>query len=105
MAWRLTNRHASPVRLEDAWVPHGRFRGEGHVAIDRALDPGQSWSLELDVTADEPAGTVVANAFLILRLRSGALGWRVFAHMRIEFPKASRAPRPVIEAVTAQSVE
>jgi hypothetical protein len=107
VAWLISNLQASPVRLEDAWVPHGRFRGEGHVAVDRAIDPGQSWSLELNVRAEEPAGTVVDNAFLIVRLRSGAVGWRVFARMRIEFPEASRlpTPRPVVEAVTAQSLE
>ena len=82
--------------LESAWVPHGRFRGEGRLnfAPARALP----LSLEMTVHAEEAPGTVVENAFLILRLS----GWRVFVRMRVEFDP-SGVPRPIPELVTLQS--
>jgi len=100
--WQVANVCNGPVVLEDAWVPHGRFRGDGHVLLDAAISPGGWHVLELGVSASEPPGTVVDNAFLILRLRGQRETWRVFARMRIQFSAASVLP--VIEAVTVQAV-
>ncbi len=99
--WRVTilvgNRGSLPVVLSDAWLPHGRFRGDGHVALEVAILPSEAYVLMLGATAREDPGTVVHNAFLILRTDA----CRVFARMRVEFD-AERKPRPVVEAVTAQ---
>ena len=100
VAWEVTNLSDEPLVLEDAWVPHGRFRGDGHTPLDVHIDPGQSSRITLTVTAHEPAGTVVENAFLILRV---SRRWRVFARMRVVFDAAM--PRPIVEAVTLQSLQ
>ena len=89
--------------LESAWVPHGRFRGEGRVALSLSLAPGETGEVELTVRAQEPPGTLVENAFLILRARLAETPWRIFARMRVEFD-AKAHPRPVVESVTFQRV-
>jgi hypothetical protein len=98
--WQVANRLAESVVLEDAWVPHGRFRGEGHVALGETVAARGITTVQLRVTSNEPHGTFVENAFLILRVRAGQHGWRVFARMRVEFSASGMAP--VVEAVTAQ---
>jgi hypothetical protein len=101
ISWLLQNRWTEQLCIEDAWLPHGRFRGEGHVALATQLDPCGWHRLELNVWALEKPGTIVQNAFLILQVRGKQRGWRVFVRMRIEIPFAGR-PRPIVELVTAQ---
>jgi hypothetical protein len=98
VTWLVVNASGGPLVIEDAWVPHGRFRGEGHVRLAATVAPGATERLALRVRCMEPPGTVVNNAFLILRTSIG----RIFARMRIE---VSDMPAPVIEAVTMQSLE
>ena len=99
--WRIHNQGDSAVSIESAWVPHGRFRGQGRLALQpvRRIDAGQATELELLVHAQEEPGTVVENAFLILLLSSR---WRVFTRMRIEFDSEAK-PWPVPEVLTLQS--
>ncbi len=101
VTWDVFNDSRELLVLEDAWLPHGRFRGDGHISPGTRVAPGQSSRLALRVTAHEPPGTVVENAFLILRV-SGR--WRIFARMRIEFDANTR-PRPIVEAITTQSIQ
>ena len=98
--WRISNPGREPLRLEDAWVPHGRFRGEGHVPLTLTVEPGASSPVELNVSAEEPPGSVVENAYLILR----SSAWRFFARMRIEFDVAG-TPVPSVETLTTQSLQ
>jgi hypothetical protein len=100
ITFRLLNDAASRVVVSDAWLPHGRFRGDGHIGVHIAVLPGEARALDLLVTAREDPGTVVENAFLILRTSAG----RVFARMRVAFG-ADGVPRPAVEAVTSQSLE
>jgi hypothetical protein len=97
VTFRVVNSGPSSVDVTDAWLPHGRFRGDGHVPLSASVPPEGFWYLTLGVTSYEEPGTVVENCFLILR--AGAS--RVFARMRVEFD-ASGAARPVVEATTAQ---
>ncbi len=99
VTWTLSNLLDESLQLEDAWLPHGRFRGDGHSSVDVVVQPRDEYALALPVSASEAPGTVVENAFLILRVRSTTRAWRVFARMRIVF---EAAPRPLVEAVTAQ---
>ena len=92
VTWRVTNRLGSPIHLDDAWIPHGRFRGDGHVPLQAEFLPGASVDLDLRVSALEAAGSVVENAFLILRGRVAGEAWRVFARMRVSFA-ADGSPR------------
>jgi hypothetical protein len=94
VTWSITNMSDSELVIVDAWVPHGRFRGEGHVPLGVTVAPGSVFDLALDVSSDEPAGTIVKNAFLILRVS----GYRVFTRMRIQFTASGMTP--IIESVT-----
>ena len=49
VTWRVTNDGPEPLHLEDAWIPHGRFRGEGHIPLSIEMRPGQSTRLDLRV--------------------------------------------------------
>ena len=102
--WVLHNAGNQPLELEAAWIPHGRFRGEGRLPLSAQISAGASQELAFVVTADEVPGTVVDNAFLIVRLRIQQAAWRIFIRMRIEFG-ASAVPLPVVEAITTQSLE
>ena len=97
VTWRIHNEGPRPIALEAAWVPHGRFRGEGRVPLARRLEPGQATAVDLTVQSHEVPGTVVENAFLILRTWK----WRIFVRMRVEFDDASK-PGPMVELVTVQ---
>ena len=79
VTWLITNVSPATLRVEDAWVPHGRFRGDGHIGLALEIGSGGSAPLELAVRALEPVGTVVENAFVILRVRSGSYSLGVFA--------------------------
>jgi hypothetical protein len=98
--WRISNLGHDPMSLKDAWVPHGRFRGNGHVTLNTNVHPGESALIELYVSASEPPGTVVQNAYLILRTPAG----RLFARMRVDFD-AGGVPHPVVEMLTTQSLQ
>ncbi len=99
ITWHVTNLTRGELTLDDAWLPHGRFRGEGHRSLDLAIAPEGTSRVQLRVHSHEAPGTVVNNAFLILRLNNR---WRVFARMRVEF---DAMPRPIVEAVTVQSLQ
>jgi hypothetical protein len=99
----VRNVGTAPLQLEAAWIPHGRFRGD-RTALCGQIDPSGTRRLELAVTTGEAAGTVVENAFLILRVVMQAQAWRIFVRMRIEFDD-SAIPRPVVEAITMQSLK
>ena len=101
MRWLIHNATDAPFGLEDVWVPHERFRGDGHAALAATIEPGGSHLLELSVSTAGAPGTIVENAFLILRVRTENRGWRVFARMRVEFDD-SGAAQPRVETVTAQ---
>ena len=103
-SWLLLNSGTSPLDLEAAWIPHGKFRGEGRLPLSGQITSGAAHELDFAVTADESPGTIVENAFLILRVRIQDAAWRVFIRMRIEFD-ASAVPVPVVETITTQSLE
>src|SRR5437868_223797 len=98
ITWRLTNDGPDSLDLEAAWIPHGRFRGDGRMPLSTHLDPGGSAQLTFAVTARERPGTSFENAFLILLALSHNEPWRIFTRMRIEFD-AQAVPRPVIRDV------
>jgi hypothetical protein len=104
VTWLISNQADEPLRLEGAWVPHGRFRGDGHMPLATEILPGESWRLTQEVTASEAPETVVENAFLIIRLRRRDQAWRVFTRMRIEF-KVDGVPVPVVEDIISQSIQ
>jgi hypothetical protein len=100
VAWLVHSDEPEPLEIRDAWIPHGQFRGEGHLPLALRLPGGGSVRLDFLVSSQAPAGTVVHNAFLILQMYR----WRVFARMRVEFDAEAR-PRPIVEVVTSQSIQ
>jgi hypothetical protein len=102
--WVVHNDGPAPVELDTAWIPHGRFRGDGRLPLSGEIAPKASGELKFLVTASEAPGTRVENAFLILRVNVQATAWRVFVRMRIEFD-AEAVPTPVVESVTTQCLE
>ena len=103
-AWRIRNVGASPLRLLEAWAPHGQFRAAVE-QLSRGVDlpPGESTRLELLVTCRDRPGAVVENAFLILRLLWRGHPWRVLTRMRVVFD-AKGTPQHICERTTAQPV-
>ena len=82
-------------------MPHGRFRGEGgHVPVNQVALPGEAARVELPVLAAEAPGTLVENAFLILRTDR----CRIFARMRIQFG-CDAVPLPHVARVTTQVLD
>jgi hypothetical protein len=57
----------------------------------------------LAVACREPAGTVVENAFLILRVLWRERPWRIFARLRVVFDQHS-VPENSTEVITTQPV-
>jgi hypothetical protein len=104
VSWQIWNDGPQPLALDEAWIPHGKFRGDGHVTLSQQVAPGASVPLTLRVAASEAPGTVVENTFLILRVSSAGKTTRIFSRMRIEFD-ADGMPLPVVETVTGQSVK
>jgi hypothetical protein len=102
--WRIQNLAQEPLQILAAWLPHSRFRSE-----EQELSPapkllaGESARLALAVACHEPAGTVVENAFLILRVLWREQPWRIFARLRVVFDQHS-VPENSTEVVTTQRV-
>ncbi|HSF34294.1 MAG TPA: hypothetical protein VLK82_28035 [Candidatus Tectomicrobia bacterium] len=93
-----------PLQLLAAGLPHSRFRSE-----EQALPPtpklleGESARLELAVACHEPAGAVVENAFLILRVLWREQLWRILARLRVVFDERG-VPENSTEIITTQPV-
>ena len=67
------------------------------------ISSGESASLELPVTCRESPGSVVENAFLILRVLWSGQSWRILARFRVLFDEQG-APQTIMEVVTTQLV-
>jgi hypothetical protein len=102
--WRIKNRGQEPFQLLAVGLPHSRFRSEEQeLSPAPKLLPGESARLALAVACREPAGTVVENAFLILRVLWGEQPWRIFARLRVVFDQRG-APENSTEVITTQPV-
>jgi hypothetical protein len=98
--WRVQNRGPHPVRLHEAWLPHGRWRGERQdVSALGELAAGETRELAAEAWTDGAPGEEIENAFVILRVESGGETWRVFARLRIVVDAAGR-PRARTESIT-----
>lgn len=104
VSWLVRNQGSGPVRLLTSWLPHGRFRGQQRqLSPAPLLLPARTTRLELPVLCSEPPGTVVENAFLILRVGWEEREWRVLARLRVEVDEKG-TPWPVTETITAHPV-
>jgi hypothetical protein len=104
VSWLVHNDGPASLALDAAWIPHGKFRGDGRLPLSGDLPAGESTQLAFLVTAHEHPGATVENAFLILRVLSQGQTWRIFTRMRIDFD-AQAIPRPLVELITVQKSE
>ena len=104
VGWRIRNLGDQQLQLLAARLPHSQFRCE---EIELASPPeilvGESASLELLVECRESPGSVVENAFLILRVFWSGEPWLILARLRVLFDEQG-APRTITEVVTTQPV-
>jgi hypothetical protein len=105
VAWTIENASAEVMQIEEAWVPHGRFRAERE-RYDPPLQlvPGEMARLDFNVAFDEKPGVEVENAFVIVRVLWRDEAWRIFARLTVG-AEDDGAPQPRIELISAQHVE
>lgn len=104
VSWDIQNLGRQPLSLLTARLPHSRFRTEERkLTPTPKLEPGESTRLEVSVACREPPGTVVENAFLILRVLWMEEPWRVFTRFRVVFDEHG-GPQAATELVTTQPV-
>ena len=104
VAWDMQNLGRYPLQLLAARLPHGRFRSkEQELTVLPQLQPGERARLVFPVACSEQPGTVVENAFLIVRVLWQEKPWRIFTRLRVVFDDHG-GPRTTIEMVTLQLV-
>ena len=102
--WRIRNLEDSPAQILTTWLPHDRFISENqehHPPLD--LPVLGSIDLEAVVRCSETAGTVIENAFVILRVAFRGSEWRVFARQEVRVDNQG-APQATCQLVTCQPV-
>jgi len=104
VSWQIQNLGGAPFQILTARCPHGKFRSrERELAPAPKLAPGESARIELPIACDGPPGSVVENAFLILRVLWLDKPWQVFARFRVVFAEDG-GPETTTELVTTQRV-
>src|SRR5262249_8376259 len=102
--WRIQNLTQQPIKFLTARCPHGKFRSN-----ERTFDPpsyiagGENATIEVPVLCNEPPGTIVENAFLILLVEWLETSWRLFVRFRVTINKKGE-PETATELITIQRV-
>ena len=99
IAWRVINPDPEPREIRGAWLPHSGFRSaEWQIEPPLVVPAGGGVRLDSHVTCSDQAGTVVENAFLILRLADQ----RLFFRLRVTI-QPDGSPRAATETITSQA--
>ena len=102
--WRVENLGDRQLKILAARLPHGKFRSaETEFARAILIEPKQSGRIELEVRCNEPPGSIVENAFLIMRVLCADAPWLILARLRVSV-NDKRAPVTAAELITAQPV-
>ncbi|MGH7846230.1 MAG: hypothetical protein ACREQW_13815 [Candidatus Binatia bacterium] len=102
LQWQIKNLAQQPLTIFAVRLPHGQFRSrEQEFALPYRLSGNESAALEIEVVCSEAPGTVVENAFLILRVLWLNNPWRIFARLRVTFDSEG-APHAGAELITTQ---
>jgi hypothetical protein len=102
--WRIQNLTEQPIKFLAARCPHGKFKSD-----ERFFDPplrvvaGKNATIEMSVLCDEPPGTIVENAFLILSVEWLHSKWRLFVRFRVTINQQGE-PETATELITTQRV-
>ena len=102
--WRVRNQTEHAMRAVAVRVPHGKFRAqECRFVPSIEIVPKDSFVLEVAVTCDEPPGTTIENAFLILLVDWQQSQWRFFVRLRVVVNQQAEVDTET-ESITAQRV-
>lgn len=102
IVWRVGNPNPSLLQLTAARLPHSKFRGQERIftpALELAAE--QTTEIELSVVCNEAAGTIVENAFVIMRVVWEQAHWRIFIRLRVTIEE-SGVPQAATELITTQ---
>jgi hypothetical protein len=100
--WRIRNLTQQPIKFLAARCPHGKFRSS-----EKIFDPplyaggGENATIEMPVLCNEPASTIVENAFLILLVEWLETSWRLFVRFRVTINEKGE-PETATELITTQ---
>ena len=100
--WRIQNLTEQPMKFLAARCPHGQFR-----SAERFFGPPlyaaaeKNATIEMPVLCNEPAGTIVENAFLILLVEWLDTSWRLFVRFRVTINEKGE-PETATELITTQ---
>ena len=102
--WRVRNQTEKAMRPVSVRVPHGKFKAEECKFVPSIeIAAKDSFVLEVAVTCDEPPGTTIENAFLILLVDWQQSHWRFFVRLRIGVNQHGEVDTKT-ESITAQRV-
>jgi hypothetical protein len=103
--WRIQNLTEQTIKVIAARLPHGKFRSEEKkFSPSLEIAPGRGTAeFEIPVRCDEPLGTIVENAFVILFAEWRGVLWRIFVRLRITMGQESE-PTTKTELITFQRV-
>ncbi|HEY3306624.1 MAG TPA: hypothetical protein VGL70_24140 [Candidatus Binatia bacterium] len=104
ITWRIENVGDGPLKILAARCPHGKFRCE-EKELSPALDleVKERGEIELVVRCEEPAGSVIENAFLIVRALWAGNPWLILARLRVSV-NGEGTPAAATELITSQPV-
>ena len=104
IAWNIQNLGREPLQILSGRLPHSQFRSEERkLSPIPKLLPNESVRLEFSVACSEPPGTIVENAFLILRVLWLEEHWRVLARLRVNFDEEG-GPQSITEVITTHRI-
>jgi hypothetical protein len=104
ITWIVENLNAEPLRLRDAWLPHGKFRSpRREFEPELVLGSGEETRIAFAVSAGEEAGIIVENCFVIMNVAWRGEAWRIFARITVTFEEGW-APSPGTVLITTQPV-
>jgi hypothetical protein len=104
ITWRIENIGDGPLKILAARCPHGKFRcGEKEFSPALDLEVKERGEIGLQVRCGEPAGSIIGNAFLIMRVLWAGNPWLILARLRV-LVNEEGVPRTVTQLITSQPV-
>jgi hypothetical protein len=104
VAWLIENLGDAPLKILAARLPHGKFYcEEKELAPSVVLEPKQSGRIELEARCGAAAGSVVENAFLIMRVLWTGAPWLILARLLVSVNDEG-TPTTATELITTQPV-
>jgi len=104
VAWHIRNLGQRPLQILSGRLPHSRFRCEEREfgPIPKLL-PNESAQLVFSVACSELPGTIMENAFIILRVLWLEEHWWAFVRLRVTFDELS-GPLSITEVITTHKI-